>query len=186
MDVSAHPICISDVSIQYGDLDQVLLGDDLPSSVHVDLVSPASPPVLARVQQFIQNYASPAAPVTLTAESSAPISLNRVRSDCAPGTLAAGPVIEVSPDTTGFLLRAGDTAGPASPIGLPASSGMTSDFPPRLGEPVAFNFSRAVPGSDAPDMSFPVYPLPSGMVLMPVSCSSQTILAPGVPSQQGR
>ena len=35
-------------------------------------------------------------------------------------------------------------------------------------------------------MSFPVYPLPSKMVLMPVSCSSQRILAPGVPSQQGR
>ena len=35
-------------------------------------------------------------------------------------------------------------------------------------------------------MSFPVYPLPSGMVLMPVSCSSQTILALGVPSQQGQ
>ena len=36
-DVSAHPICISDVSIQSGDLDQVLFGDNLPSSVHVDL-----------------------------------------------------------------------------------------------------------------------------------------------------
>ena len=35
-------------------------------------------------------------------------------------------------------------------------------------------------------MSFPVYPLPPGMVLMPVSCSSQAMLAPGVPSQQGR
>ena len=34
-DVSAHPICISDVSIQSGDLDQVLSGDDLPSSVQV-------------------------------------------------------------------------------------------------------------------------------------------------------
>ena len=41
-----------------------------------------------------------------------------------------------------------------------------------------FNISRPVPGSDAPAMTFPVYPLPSGMVLMPVSCSAQTILAP--------
>ena len=92
----------------------------------------------------------------------------------------------MSPDTTGFLLRAGDTAGPALPIGSPAPSGTASDCPPQLGEPVAFNLSREVPESDAPVMSFPVYPLPSGMVLMPVSCSSQTMLAPGVPSQQGR
>ena len=148
-------------------------------------MSPASPPVPVRVQQFIQNYAPPAAPVTLTAESSAPISPNRVRSDCTPGTLDAGPVFEVSPNTTGFLLRVGDTAGPALAVGSPAPSGTDSDCPPRLGEPVAFNIRRAVPGSDASVMSFPIYPLPSGMVLMPVSCSSQTILAPGVPSQQG-
>ena len=75
---------------------------------------------------------------------------------------------------------------PASPVGLPAPSGTASDCPPRLGEPVEFNLSRPFPGSDAPAMSFPVYPLPSGMVLMPVSCTLQTILAPGVPLQQGR
>ena len=176
-DVSAHPICISDVSSHSGDLDQVLYGDDLPLGVHVDLVSPASPTVSARVQQSLSHYSPPAAPLTLSAESSAPIS-----PDCTPGTLDAGPVFEVSPDTMGFLLRAGDTAVPASP----APSGMASDRPPQLGEPVAFNLSRAVPGSDAPVISFPVYPLPSGMVLMPVSCSSQTISAPGVSSQQGR
>ena len=59
VDVSAHPICISDVSIQSGDLDQVLSGDDLPSSVHVDC-------------RLLHRS------VTLTAESSAPISLNCV------------------------------------------------------------------------------------------------------------
>ena len=32
---------------------------------------------------------------------------------------------------------------------------------PRLGEPVVFDISRSVPGSDAPAMSFPVIPLPS-------------------------
>ena len=79
-DVSAHPICISDVSIQSGDLDQVLSGDDLPSSVYVDLVSPALPLVPARVQQFIPNYLPAAAPVILMAESSALISPNHVRS----------------------------------------------------------------------------------------------------------
>ena len=185
-DVSTHPICISDMSVQSGDLDQELSGDDLPSSFNVDLVSPASPPVPARVQHFIKNYVPPVAPVTLTAESSAPISPNRVRSDCTSGTLDAGPVFDVSQDTAGFLLRAGDTARQALPICSPAPLGTTSDCPPQLGEAVAFKLSRAVQGLDDPVMSFPVYPLPFGMVLMPVSCSSQTMLAPGVPSQQGR
>ena len=49
-DISAHPICISDVSSHSSDLDQVLPGDDLPSGVHVDLMSPASPTVSDRVQ----------------------------------------------------------------------------------------------------------------------------------------
>ena len=183
--VSAHPICISDVSSHSSDLDQVLSGEDLPSSVHVDLVSPASPTLSARVQQSLLHDSPPAAPVTLSAES-APISPNRVRSDCTPGTLDAGPVFEVS-HTTGFLLRAGDTAMPASPVGSPAPLGTAFDRSPQLGEPVAFNLSQAVTGSDAPVvMSFPVYPLPSGMVLMPVSCSSQTISAPGVSSHQGQ
>ena len=123
------------MSIQSGDLDQVLSGEDLLPSVHVDLVSPASPPVPARVQQFIPNYSPAAAPVTLSAESSAPISPNRVQSDCTPGTVDAGPVFNVSPDTTGFLFRAGDTAVPPSPVGSPAQSGTASDCPPRLGEP---------------------------------------------------
>ena len=74
---------------------------------------------------------------------------------------------------------------PASPVSLSAPLGTASDCPPQLGELVTFNVSRAVPGSDAPALSFPVYPLPSGM-LMPVSRSSQTILASGVSSQQGR
>ena len=142
VDVSDHPICISDVSIQSGDLDQVQSGDDLPSSVHIDLVSPASPPVPARVQQFIQNYASLAAPVTLKAVSSAPISLNRIRSDCAPGTLAAGPVIEVSLDTTGFLLRAGDTAG----LHRPHQERLLT-FPLGWGNRWRLTSGRVVPGS---------------------------------------
>ena len=75
---------------------------------------------------------------------------------------------------------------PASPVGSLAPSGTASDCPPRLGEPVAINLSRPVLGSDAPVMSFPVYPLPSVMVLMPVSCSSEMTLAPGIPLQQGR
>ena len=93
--------------------------------------------------------------------------------------------LRLSPDTTGFLPRPRDTVMPASPVGSPPPLGMASDRPPQLGELVALNLSRAVPGSDAPAMSLPVYHLPSGMMLMPVSCSAQTILAPDISSQQG-
>ena len=127
------PICISDVSSHSGDLDQGLSGDDVPSSVHVDLVSPASPTVSARVQQSLLHYSPPAAPVTLSAESSALISPNRIWSDCTPGTLDAGPVLEVSPDTTNFLLRGRDPAVPASPVDSLAPSGTASDHPPSVG-----------------------------------------------------
>ena len=111
------------------------------------------------------------------AESSTPISPNHVRSDCTPGTVD---------DTTGFLLRAGDAAVPALPLGSLAPSETASACPLRLGEPVAFDISRPVLGSDAPAMSVPVVPLPSGMMLMPVSRSAQTVLAPVLPLQPGR
>ena len=55
-----------------------------------------------------------------------------------------------------------------------------------LGEPVAFDISSSIPESEAPGMSFLLVPLPSGMMLMPVSCSAQKVLAPGFPSQSGR
>ena len=83
-DVSAHP--------------------ELPPDVHVDLVSPASPTVSALVSQC----SPPEAPVVRSADSSATISPNRVWSDSTPDTLDAEPVFEVSPVTTGFLLRPRD------------------------------------------------------------------------------
>ena len=182
-DVSSHPICISDVSTQSGDRDQELSGDDAPPSVHVDLVTPTSPPAPARVQQFMRNFSPATAPVTLMVESSTQISPNRVRSDCTPGTV---DVFQVSQDTTGFIL--GRVIPPCRPChwGSPAPSETASACPPRLGERVALDISRPVSASDAPAMSGPVIPLPSRMMLMPVSCSAQTVLAPGFPSQPCR
>ena len=85
-DVSAHPICISDVSSHSGDPDQVLSDDDLPPEIHVDdlppevlvdLVSPVSPPVSA----WMSQCSPPEAPLVQSADSSVAISPNRVRSD---------------------------------------------------------------------------------------------------------
>ena len=97
-----------------------------------------------------------------------------------------GPVFEVSPDTTVFRMRPTGAAVHA-PLGrLPIQPGSESDCVPVLGEPVAFTLNGPIPGSDAPAMTFPVYPLPSGLELLPVSRSVQTVLASGVSSQQDR
>ena len=95
-------------------------------------------------------------------------------------------MFEVSPDTSGFLMRPSGAAVQAPLSSLPLQPGLESDCAPVLGEPVAFTLSGQIPGSDAPAMTFPVYPLPSGLALLSVSCSAQTVLASGVSSQQDR
>ena len=102
-DVSSHPISISDVSTQSGDRDQELSGDEAPQSVHVDLVMPTSPHAPARVQQIIQSFSPATAPVTLLAASSTPISPNRVRSECTPGTVDGGLLFQVSQTLRDFF-----------------------------------------------------------------------------------
>ena len=47
---------------------------------------------------------------------------------------------------------------------------------------MAFTLSGPIPGSDAPPMTFPVYPLPSGLALLSGKSSVQTILATAVSS----
>ena len=47
---------------------------------------------------------------------------------------------------------------------------------------MAFDISVSVPRLDAPAMSVPVVPLPTDMLLM-LSCSAQTVLAPGLSLQ---
>ena len=58
-----------------------------------------------------------------------------------------------------------------------------SYYEPMLGDPVAFTLSEPIPGWDAPSMTFPVYPLPSGLALLPGQSSVQTILALAVSSR---
>ena len=74
-----------------------------------------------------------------------------------------------------------------APLGsLPLQPGSESNCAPVLGEPVAYTLSGPIPGSDALAIIFPVYPLPSGLALLPVSRSAQMVLASGVCSQQDR
>ena len=144
-DVSAHSSCISDESSHSGDPDQVRSDDDLPPEINVDLVSYALPPVSARVSQC----SPPEAPVVRSADSSAPISPNRVRLDSILDTLDVGPVFEVSPDTTGFLMRPMDVTMQATSESLPIESGSESDCAPVLGSrwplPSADRFQARMP-----------------------------------------
>ena len=102
--------------------------DDLPPEIHVDLVSPGSPPVSARVSQC----SAPEAPIVRSADSSAAISPNRVRSDSTPDILDAGPVFEVSPDTMGFQMRPMGAAVQVPLGSLPIQPGSESDCAPVL------------------------------------------------------
>ena len=103
-----------------------------------------------------------------------------------PDILDTGPVFEVSPNTSEFLMRPAGAAVQAPLGSLPLQPGSESDCAPVLGEPLAYTLNGPIPDSDAPAMTFPVYPLPSGLALLPVSRSAQTVLASGVSSQQIR
>ena len=142
----------------------------------MDFVSPVSPPVSARMLQCLPSDA----PLVQSADSSVAISPNRVRSDSTPDIVDTGPVFEVSLwDTTGLLMRPSGAAVQAPLGSLPGSDYTCA---PVLGEPVAFALSGPIPGLHAPAITFPVYPLPSGLALLPVSRSAQTVLASGVSS----
>ena len=96
----------------------------------MDSVSPVTPPGSARM--------SPCSPPVVSVVSSVAISPNRVHLDISPVLPDAEPVLEVSPDTSGFLMRPSGAAVQA-PVGcLPLQPGSDSYCDPALGDPVAF------------------------------------------------
>ena len=147
---------------------------DVPPEGRVDFVSPVTPPVSARMSPC----SPPEVSLVQSADSSVAISPNRVRSDNSPDILDAEPVFEVSLDTSGFLMRLLGAAVQAPVSCLPLQPGSQSDCDPVLGESVAFTLSGPLP-----PMTFPVYPLPSGLAVLPVPPSAQTVLASAVSSR---
>ena len=90
-------------------------------------------------------------------------------------------MFEVSPDTSGFLMRPSG-AGVQTPVAsfpFPQAANPFND--PVLGDPKVFAQCALIPGSDTP-MTLPVYTMPSGLSLMPGQSSVQTVLASAVPS----
>ena len=155
---------------------------DLPPAGREDAVSPARPPGSGRMTPC----SPPAVSFDQSAVSSVVISPNHVYLDNSPDLPDAEPVFEVSPDTSGFLMRPSGTAVQAPVSCLPLQPGSASYCDPVLGDPVAFAVSGQIPGSDAPPMTFPVYPFPSGLALLPGQSSVQTILASAVSSKPNR
>ena len=49
---------------------------------------------------------------------------------------------------------------------------------------ISYNLSLVDPGSDVSLLAFPIYPLPAGMVLMPMPHSDQSSTSPDRPSQR--
>ena len=102
---------ISDLPLGVGavDLAPVVRAVDLPLVGFVKTVMPATPPDSALM--------SPSSPLVSALEDSAvssvPMSPNRVRSESSQNIRDEGPVFEVSPDTSGFLMRPSGAAGQA-------------------------------------------------------------------------
>ena len=152
---------------------------DLPSEGHVDAVSTVTPPGSVRM--------SPCSPPVVSLDqlvvSSMVISPNRVRLDPSQDLPDVESVFEVSPDTSGFLMRPSGAVVQPPVNCLPLQPDLESYCEPMLGDPVACTLSEPIPGSDALAMTFPVYPLPSGLALLLGKSSVQTILALTVSSR---
>ena len=152
---------MSDLPLGVGavDLTPVVRAVDLPPVGCVETVPPASPPESARMSP-------PLPPVTVledSAVSSVPMSPNRVQSESSQDIRDEGPVFEVLPDSSGFLMRPSGAAGQAPVACFPFPKDLNSYNDPVLGEPVAFALSAPISGSDTPPMTYPVYTLPSGL-----------------------
>ena len=146
---------------------------DLPPEGRVDAVSTAASPGSERM--------SPCSPPVVSLDqsvvSSMVISPNRVRLDASLDTPDEEAVSEVSPDTSGILMRPSGAVLQPPLNCLPVQPDPESCCEPLLGDPVDFTLSGPIPGSDAPPMIFPVYPLPSGLTLLSWQSSVQTVLA---------
>ena len=129
------------------------------------------------VFEFPSHYPIPAAPVELSAVSSVLLSPNRVRENYSSGSLDTYPVFEVSPDTTG-LVQATVPGGHASSAVLLHPTEAESCSPGMMDGAVPYNLSLVDPGSDVSLVAFPKYPLPAGMVLMPIPPSDQSSSSP--------
>ena len=130
----------------------VVRADDVPPVGCMETVQPATPPDSVQM--------SPDLPQTVAFEdmavSSVPMSPNCVRVENSKDIPDEGPVFDVSPDTSGFLMRPPSAAVQTPVAGFPFKPALNTFSDPVLGDPIAFAQCATVPGSDTP-MTFCLY-----------------------------
>ena len=152
------------------DLPPVVQAADIPPVGHLETVHPVMPPDSVAI--------SPASPRTIAFEdvsvSSTPMSPNRVRDMNSQDVPDEETGFEVSPDTSGILMRPLGSGVQLHVTGPPLAQAVGSYSDPVLGDPIAFAQCALIPGSDAP-ITLPVYTMPSGLSFMPGQSAVPTV-----------
>ena len=151
------------------DLTTMVQPNDVPQVGRMETVRPSTP--------LDSGWMSPYSPQTVTfddmADSSVPLSPNRVQVGKSQDVPEEGSLFHVSPVTPGFLMRPSGAAVQQPGAGVPLPQAFTD---PVLGDLIIFAQCTLIPGSDAP-LILPVYTMPSGLAYMPGQSSVQTVLA---------
>ena len=84
-------------------------------------MSPVSSNISMSVVESPSHYPVPTEPVVLSAVSSTPVSLSRVREERSSGTLDMFPVYEASPDTSCYVKATSPVTPLFSEVSLPLS-----------------------------------------------------------------
>ena len=145
-------------------------------------VSPIPTKVSGHVVESPSHYPAPAETVELSAVSSVLISPSRVREDCSSVSLDVYPVYEVSPDTMGCVPS---TAPRGTYIVHSLVASVGSGVSPSSGGGVlACDLSLLDRGTDLSFVAIPLFPLPAGMLLVPLLPSDQPSTSPEFPSRR--
>ena len=150
-------------------LTSVVRADDVPQVGWMKTVQPATPPDSGQM--------SPDSPQMVAfddmADSSEPMSPNRVQVGKSQDVPDEGSVFDVSPVTPGFWMRPSGAAVACLP--LPQALDTFSD--PVFGDPNAFTQCAPVP------LTLPVYMLPSGIAYVPGQSSVHMVMASAASSR---
>ena len=144
-------------------------------------MSPIPTHVSGQVVESPSQYPAPAEPVELSAVSSVLISPNQVREDCS-SVLDVYPVYEVSPDTMGYIPSMAPGGPTSSAVSLPPSD-LESLPPVAVDGVIAYDLNLLDPGTDLSLLAFPLFPLPAGMLLVPLLPSDLPSTSPERPSR---
>ena len=154
------------------DLTMMVRSGDGPQVGRMETVPPSTP--------LDSGWMSPDSPQTVAfgdmADSSVPLSPNRVQVGKSQDVPDEGSLFHVSPVSPGFLMRPSGAAVQQPGAGVPLPQTLDAFTDPVLGDSIVFAQCALIPGSDAPS-TLPVYTMPSGLAYMPGQSSVQTVLA---------